>query len=151
MKDWDFMMEAELIQPTVYLVWRNRFYRAVFGDEYSGTEAGLRYPSRDIFVEMVKQDPEMRFVDDINTPVKETVEQIVTEAYKETIASLLDHYGEDTENWKWGYDIDNDIDHIAQIPGFGRQDLFSSGSAESVNATRGGSGPSWRMVVELGS
>jgi penicillin amidase len=150
MKNWNFMMDAELIQPTVYLVWRNRFYRAVFGDEYGGTEAGLRYPSRDIFVEVIKKDPEMRFVDNINTPVEETVEQIVTKTYRETIANLLDFYGEDTENWKWGYDIDNDIDHIAQIPGFGRQDLFSSGSAESVNATRGGNGPSWRMVVELG-
>jgi penicillin amidase len=150
MKNWNFMMDAELIQPTVYLVWRNRFYRAVFGDEYGGTEAGLRYPSRDIFVEVIKKDPEMRFVDNINTPVEETVEQIVTKTYRETIANLLDFYGEDTESWKWGYDIDNDIDHIAQIPGFGRQDLFSSGSAESVNATRGGNGPSWRMVVELG-
>lgn len=76
-------MDAELIQPTVYLVWRNRFYRAVFGDEYAGTEAGLRYPSRDIFVEIVKKEPEMRFVDNINTPEQETVEEIVTKTYRE--------------------------------------------------------------------
>ena len=28
--------------------------------------------------------------------------------------------------------------------------LYSGGGAESVNATRGSSGPSWRMIVELG-
>jgi penicillin amidase len=28
--------------------------------------------------------------------------------------------------------------------------LYSGGGAESVNATRGTSGPSWRMIVELG-
>jgi penicillin amidase len=150
MKSWDFMMEAELIQPTVYQMWRSRFYQNVLRDEYAGTEASLRGPSRDIFVEIIKKDPEMPFVDDIDTPVKETVEDIVTSSYKEAIANLVERYGEDTQNWRWGIDIDNDIDHIAQIPGFGKQNLFSSGSAESVNATRGGNGPSWRMVVELG-
>ena len=150
MADWDFMMEAELIQPTVYLTWRNRFYRAVFNDEYNATEASLRYPSRDIFVEIIKEEPDMAFVDDINTPEKETVEDIVTRAFKETIASLVDYYGEDIDNWKWGYDIDNDLNHIANIPGFGIQNIFNSGAAEAINAVRGTHGPSWRMVVELG-
>ena len=150
MRAWNFMMKAELIQPTVYQMWRNRFYQNVFSDEYAGTDASLRGPSRDIFVEIIKKDPEMPFVDDIDTPVIETVEDIVTRSYKEAIANLVERYGEDTQNWRWGIDIDNDIDHIAQIPGFGKQNLFSSGSAESVNATRGGNGPSWRMVVELG-
>lgn len=150
MSDWDFMMEAELIEPTVYLNWRNRFYRSVFDDEYNATEATLRYPDRDIFVEVIKEEPDMSFVDDINTPEVETVEQIVTKTYKETIANLVDYYGEDPESWKWGYDIDNDLDHLANIPGFGMQDLFSSGAAEAINAVRGTHGPSWRMIVELG-
>lgn len=149
MSSWNFMMDADLIQPTVYLVWRNRLFRAVFGDEYNATEANLRYPSRDIFVEMLKKDPDMKYVDDITTEKAEEIEEIVTETYKETIATLVNYYGEDTANWKWGYDINNDIDHLAQIPGFGKEDLFSGGSAESINATRGGNGPSWRMVVEL--
>ncbi|MFP8489629.1 penicillin acylase family protein [Gracilimonas sp. Q87] len=150
MADWDFMMEAEEIQPTVYQLWRNNFFKAIFNDEYNETDAELRFPSRDIIVEMIKKDPELRFVDNINTPEQETVEELATKSFKETINRLIDYYGEDTETWLWGYDIDNDIDHLAQIPGFGQQDLFSSGSAESVNATRGGNGPSWRMVVELG-
>jgi penicillin amidase len=151
MRDWDFMMEAELIQPTVYLTWRNRFYRAVFDDEYNATDASLRYPSRDIFVEVIKEDPEMTFMDDINTPEIESVEDIVTRTFNEVVTSLVDYYGEDLENWKWGYDIDNDLNHIANIPGFGAQNLFSSGAAEAVNAVRGTHGPSWRMVVELGT
>jgi penicillin amidase len=150
MRNWDFMMEAELIQPTVYLNWRNRFFRAVFGDEYNATETNLRYPSRDIFVETIKKEPNMVFADNINTPELETVEELVTQTYKETIANLANFYGEDIDNWKWGYDIDNDLNHIANIPGFGTQNLFSSGAAEAINAIRGTHGPSWRMVVELG-
>lgn len=150
MSEWDFMMAAELIQPTVYLNWFNKFYRDVFYDEFNGTEASLRYPSRDIFVEIIKEEPNMIFVDDNSTPEEEMVEDIVTRSYKETISRLNGMYGEDSENWKWGYDIDNDLNHIANIPGFGAQNLFSSGSAEAINAVRGTHGPSWRMIVELG-
>jgi penicillin amidase len=150
MRNWDFMMEAELIQPTIYLTWRNRFYRKVFDDEYNATDATLRYPSRDIFVEIIKEEPDMLFVDNTNTPELETVEDIVTQTYKETIARLVEVYGDDHVDWKWGYDINNDLNHIANIPGFGAQNLFSSGAAEAINAVRGTHGPSWRMVVELG-
>lgn len=150
MRNWNFEMKANLIQPTVYLTWFNRLYRSVFDDEYNGTEASLRYPSRDVFVEIIKEEPDMIFVDNINTPEVETVEDLATETLRETIARLTDTYGEDIENWKWGYDINNDLNHIANIPGFGAQNLFSSGAAEAINAVRGTHGPSWRMVVELG-
>ncbi|MDR9416357.1 MAG: penicillin acylase family protein, partial [Gracilimonas sp.] len=141
---------AELIQPTIYMKWRNRFYRAIFDDEYSSTEASLRYPSRDIFVEVIKEEPNMPFVDDINTPEVETVEEIVTKTYKETIVDLAEQYGDDPESWKWGFDMENDLNHLANIPGFGIQNLFTSGAAEAINAVRGTHGPSWRMIVELG-
>ncbi|MEX0723927.1 MAG: penicillin acylase family protein [Gracilimonas sp.] len=150
MKDWGFTMNADLIEPTVYLTWFNRFYRAVFDDEFESTQATLRYPSRDIFAEIIKEEPETEFVDDIDTPEAETAEDIVTQTYQETITRLTDLYGEDHKDWKWGYDINNDLNHIANIPGFGAQNLFSSGSAEAINAVRGTHGPSWRMVVELG-
>lgn len=150
MKTWNFMMDATLIQPSVYHLWRTNFFRAVYNDEYGQANAELRFPSRDIIVEKLTKDPDLSFVDDVNTPEQETIGELATRSFKETIAGLSKEHGENLENWKWGYDIDNDIDHLAQIPGFGREDLFSNGSAESVNATRGGNGPSWRMVVELG-
>ncbi|SMO49942.1 penicillin acylase family protein [Gracilimonas mengyeensis] len=150
MSNWDFHMDAEKSAPSVYLRWFNQFYRAVWSDEFEGTEANLRYPARDIFVEVIKNEPTMAFVDDINTPEVESLGMLATQTFKETVAELTEEYGPDIESWQWGYDIDNDLNHIAQIPGFGAQDLFTSGSAEAINAVRGTHGPSWRMVVELG-
>ncbi|HBQ60527.1 MAG TPA: penicillin acylase family protein, partial [Balneolaceae bacterium] len=150
MRDWDFMMEAELIQPTVYQNWFDQFYYDVFNDEFSSIVAELRYPSPDIFVEVIKNEPDMMFLDNINTPEEEALGDVVTTSYKKIISRLAEAYGDDYENWKWGYLIDNDLDHLANIPGFGAQNLFSSGAAEAINAVRGTHGPSWRMVVELG-
>ncbi|MEX2603521.1 MAG: penicillin acylase family protein [Gracilimonas sp.] len=150
LKSWDFFMNAEDISPTIYNNWRIRFYRAIFGDEYQSADASLRFPSRDIIAEVIRAEPELIFVDNINTPEKETIEDLATHSFKETVADLKNSYGEFGDNWKWGYDINNDINHIANIPGFGAQNLFSSGAAEAINAVRGTHGPSWRMIVELG-
>jgi penicillin amidase len=150
LEEWDFNMDAEKTAPSVYLRWFNKFYRAVFMDEFNGIDAQLRGPARDIFVEIIKEQPDLIYVDNSETPERETVEDLATQTFKETISDLTVDYGENTNDWKWGYDIDNDIHHIANIPGFGALDLLSSGSAEAVNATRGTHGPSWRMVVQVG-
>src|SRR5699024_6888396 len=90
------------------------------------------------------------FIDDINTEETDTLEQLVTLAYKETLSGMVYEFGENSEEWQWGYYAENDIDHLASIPGLGIEGVFVGGGSESVNATRGGHGPSWRMVVELG-
>lgn len=149
-RSWDYNMTSEKIAPSIFRQWSGNFYRAVFYDEYETTEALLRYPSRDIFIEMIKNDTEFAFTDDIETEKIESREDIATATFKETISELTNYLGAFGDKWKWGYFIDNDVDHLASIPGFGRQNLFSSGSSEAINATRGQHGPSWRMVVEVG-
>ncbi|NBC66836.1 MAG: penicillin acylase family protein [Bacteroidetes bacterium] len=147
--EWDYYMNAEEIAPSVFQAWAHNFYRSIFLDEYQTTEVSLRYPSRDRFTEVIKNEPNWQFIDDIETDEQETREERAIHSLLNTISELTDEYGEFGENWKWGYVIDNDINHLAFIPGMGKQDLFNSGAAEAINAVRGTHGPSWRMVVEL--
>jgi len=149
-ESWKYMMEGEQIVPTVFRQWSANFYRAIFDDEYETTDAVLRYPPRDMFVEVIKTQPDFAFTDDIKTKKIETREDIATASFKKSVLQLTNYLGEYGDKWKWGYLINNDVDHLASIPGLGRQNLFSSGSSEAINATRGGTGPSWRMVVEVG-
>lgn len=149
-RDWDYFMQGELIAPSIFRQWSGNFYRAIFYDEYETTDAALRYPSRDIFIEVIKNESDFAFTDDIATQKIETREDIATATFKETVLELTNYLGAFGNEWKWGYFINNDVAHLADIPGFGRNNLFSSGSSEAINATRGGFGPSWRMVVELG-
>jgi penicillin amidase len=150
MSEWDYYMDAEKIAPSVFRQWAGNFFQSILYDEYEMTKAMLRLPSRDRFVEVIKAEPEWPFIDDVNTDVVETRGERATYAFKKTISDLTDQHGEYGEHWKWGYVINNDVNHLAFIPGMGEQDLFSSGSSEAINATRGTHGPSWRMVVELG-
>ncbi|MEP1152420.1 MAG: penicillin acylase family protein [Balneola sp.] len=150
MKDWNYYMEAEEIAPSFFRHWSGNFYRAVLYDEFGTTDVSLRLPSRDRFVEIVKSEPNFEFIDNVETEETETRAQIATASFNETVTELTNYLGEFGDDWKWGYFIENDVDHLASIPGLGRQNLFSSGSGEAVNATRGQHGPSWRMVVEVG-
>jgi len=99
---------------------------------------------------VIKADPAFFMVDNINTEQKETVSDLATQSFKDAVEYMLDRYGDQDESWKWGWVMNNDINHVGQIPGFGAMDVYSSGSYEAINATRFGYGPSWRMVVELG-
>lgn len=148
--EWDYHMDAEKIAPSVFRNWTGNFYRSIFYDEYSTTEASLRYPGRDRFVEVIKAEPEWPFIDNIETDQVETRRERATSSFKKTISDLTEEHGKFGTNWKWGYEINNDINHLAFIPGMDEQNLFSSGSSEAINATNGSNGPSWRMVVELG-
>jgi penicillin amidase len=148
--EWNYYMDAEEIAPSVFRSWRGHFYRSIFYDEYETTPAMLRYPARDRFAEVIKEEPNWPFIDNIETDEIETREQQATNSFKTAILELTEEHGEFGDNWKWGYAINNDINHLAFIPGMGEQDLFTSGSSEAINATRGTHGPSWRMVVEVG-
>jgi penicillin amidase len=147
---WNFFYDADLISPGVFNEWWSEFYGAIFYDEYNSTDAALRYPPSDMVIEVLSNDPGFSFVDNIETDEVETIQILATSSFKKAVKDLTDRAGEFGDNWKWGVLINNDINHLAFIPGMGEENLYSGGSAQSVNATRGTNGPSWRMVVELG-
>lgn len=150
LENWDYFNDAEKEAPSIFRSWWNNLYNAVFEDEYGSTPEILRYPSRDRVAEILKSDPEFAFIDDVSTRKKESLADIATDSYKKTLRTMTEQFGTDSEEWQWGYFSDNRVEHLAGIPGLGTGRLFAGGGAESVNATRGAYGPSWRMVVELG-
>jgi len=100
-------------------------------------------------VELIQGDPESIWFDDPDTPGKETLQLHVQKSFRSSIADLQEWFGEDQDQWKWGYVNRTDLNHLAAIPGLGKQRVFTDGSGESINAIRGSHGPSWRMIVEL--
>ena len=147
---WNYEMNADLQQPGFFYYWWREITWSIFGDEYGATGERLRLPGRDRTVEVLKAEPDFFLIDDIETEKKETIQEIVTAAYKAAYNTMATYNGNVGASWNWGRVMNNDIDHVGQIPGFGANDVYSGGSFEAINATRFGYGPSWRMVVELG-
>ncbi|MDX1618117.1 MAG: penicillin acylase family protein [Balneolaceae bacterium] len=150
LNDWDYHNDGSRIAPSLFKYWWEAFEEAIWSDEYGTIEAPLARPDRDQVAHLVLNEPELRWYDDIETEQTETLADLINHSFYRALRNLEEAFGPYGDGWRWGYVNDTDIRHIARIPGLGRNDLFTDGGAESVNAIRGGHGPSWRMVVELG-
>ncbi|TYP93322.1 penicillin amidase [Fodinibius salinus] len=148
--DWRYDNKGELIAPSIFDYWWDELYEAIWNDEYSKTDVPLEWPSRDQLATFIHNNPTSQWYDNINTPEKETLEELINQSFNQAIVALQNKYGNMGNNWQWGYVNDTDIGHVGRLPGLGRKDVFTGGGAESINAVRGSHGPSWRMVVQLG-
>ena len=150
LSEWDYHNEGSKIAPSIFKYWWDALYREIWSDEYNASEVGMSRPERDQVAYLILNRPELSWYDNVNTEEKETLEVLINRAFYKAINNLDKQYGSLSDSWQWGYVNDTDINHLAQLPGLGRENLFTSGGGESVNAIRGSHGPSWRMVVELG-
>ncbi|WP_210489668.1 penicillin acylase family protein [Rufibacter aurantiacus] len=140
---WDYRFNPDKIAPSLFENWWQTLARAIWSDDFPPET--YKAPARDRLVQMIQQVPRSRWYDDVNTPQKETLPMLVNATFKEVADSL----GVGGEQWLWGNARDSYIRHMAQLPGFEHQ-LFTGGSANSINALNGSHGPSWRMVVQMG-
>ena len=145
---WDYHNRADAVEPTIFYYWWQELYDAIWNDNYD-TVYPMRQPRRDITVDMIVNNPESVWIDNIKTEEVETLNDLALDTYLDAIDYLEGEYGRLTADWQWGTVRNTTLGHVAQIPGMGSDDLFTGGGAESINAIRGSHGPSWRMVVEL--
>ena len=147
---WDKYATAKQIAPSVFELWIKRLSYEIWDDEFTEKDVPMRYPNRDRTIQMIQKDPKAKWFDNIKTPAKETLADLVNSSFKHTCDSLEKKYGPIGDHWAWGNVKNTNVPHLAKIPGFGSKKLPIDGSKSTVNALSESNGPSWRMVVELG-
>lgn len=147
---WNKYYEAKEIAASIFELWSKRLFYEIWDDDFNDKDSPMRYPSRDRTLELIMADPHSKWFDNIKTPQKETLPDLVNSSFKFTCDSLERKYGPIGEDWEWGNVKGSNIPHLAKIPGFGSKKLLIGGSKSTVNALSESNGPSWRMVVELG-
>lgn len=147
---WNKYYDAKSIAASVFDLWTKRLQFDIWDDEFTVADIPMRYPSRDRTVQLILHEPNSKWIDNVNTPQKETLSDLVNEAFKYSCDSLERKYGPIGKSWEWANLKHTQIQHLAKIPGFGSKVLFTGGGKMTINAQNEGNGPSWRMVVELG-
>lgn len=145
---WDYVNRGEEIEPSIFYYWWRGFYSEIWDDEYESTYP-MQRPPRDRTLDMILLEPGAPWFDNIHTERTETLEDLAESSFKSLFERMESRFGEMGDSWKWGYVNNTHLNHLAQIPGLGIRNLFTDGGVESVNAIRGNTGPSWRMIVEL--
>jgi penicillin G amidase len=147
LKDWDLHYEAEAKGASIFNITWDSLKAIVWNDELEKANLPGFYPYNSTLLEGILRDSAFEFVDNINTPEKETLRQDLNLAFKKAAKACknLDREGK----LIWGKLKDTHIEHLAKIDPFSRLDIENSGGEYAINSVKKDHGPSWRMIVQL--
>jgi penicillin G amidase len=146
-KLWKFRNDPDEEGPTIFYLWWNHLDHDIFDDEFAKTSLHLQHPNESTLLEALIRDTSWSFIDNVNTKEKETLRQIVTEAFRQTIPDLAQAGQEG--RLTWGKYKDTWTRHLLRLPALSRTHLMIGGGTNSINAAKQFHGPSWRMIVQL--
>jgi penicillin G amidase len=146
-RNWNLKNDFNEKGATVYQTWFDSIEVLVWSDELSKAK-GL-YPSERTLVEALLRDSSFKYVDDITTQEKETINDIVTTALKKATPVLLEN--DKNDKLVWGKHKNTTVYHLLRTSAmpFARASLPIGGGTHIINATQHSHGPSWKMIVHL--
>ena len=147
LKDWDLHYEADSKGASIFKITWDSLRAIVWDDELAKASMPGFYPVNSTLLEGILRDSAYEFLDNINTPEKETLQQDVVLAFKRAVATfkILEQQGK----LAWGKFKATRIEHLAKLDPFSRLDIDNGGGGYAINALRNDHGPSWRMIVQL--
>ncbi|MFN3316438.1 MAG: penicillin acylase family protein, partial [Raineya sp.] len=147
LKKWNYLYQSDSQGATFFEAWFSEFRKELWNDEFGGIG---HFPNTDQTLRILLKDTSSRWVDKINTTEKENLKTLVQNSFVNALAVLKEKHKGNDENWFWGKYKGFSLQHLL-IPNLGLDNLMTSGSPRTVNATGSDHGPSWRMVVMLGA
>ncbi len=144
---WDLENNADENGPTVFTLWWDSLKTTMYGDEFAQTKLPLPDIDESTVIESLLKDSDYEFADDINTPQRETLYDVITSSFEKIVPVLQKN--EKENNLAWGKFKDSDIRHLLKIPALCRLHVDAGGGDHIINAYEKHTGPSWRMIVEL--
>jgi penicillin G amidase len=128
------------------LWWQN--IRDYTWDEFKNYKFFLRPPESYTLLDLIQHDPLNNYFDKQETAKKEVAADIITEAF--IVAANEYTQTRKQGRTKWGDYHKVNLWHLTNQPAFSTLNLSAPGQSGAINATTRSTGPSWRMIVELG-
>ena len=148
---WKYNHDSHSISPQIFEYWWREIHASIWRDDLRHEGTALLQPRAEITLRLLLSDPRSPFIGNRDTPRIETLREVAQQSFSEAVRQLTKDYGPFGVNWSWGTTRGTTVGHLGQIAGLGRPKLETVGNYNTVNAITGGGGPSWRMVVEVGS
>ncbi len=158
LESWNRVNNPDEIAPTIFKVWSDFLYEAIWKDDFGYDEnIPMKYPTSDRTLMLMKKDPKSKWFDDVSTKDKvETIEELASRTLTAAMDSLMIwRKSPMSPTWAWSEHKSTDIRHLLDLNGTALKSLSTNdvkigGGGSVVNATTERTGPSWRMVVQLG-
>ena len=148
LRSWNYRFDANSAEAIYFNIWYRSFYRMTFDEIYTSADSNyLQYPKTFMTSELIKKYPTHNIFDVLATSEKEEAKDILMKSFVLAVDSFNRIL---PQQRTWAAYIKPKVQHMANLPGFSRENLNVGGTVESLNAVANGAGPSWRMVVDLG-
>lgn len=144
---WNFRNDPDEKGPTIFQNWFDELEKAVWLDELNTAPRPWKLPSDYTLVEALLRDSAFSFIDNISTPEQETLQQVITDAFKRAMPAIAD--ADKGGKLAWSKYKDSGVRHLLRLEPFSRFHLRTGGGDNVINATKQFHAPSWRMIVEL--
>lgn len=147
---WNLVSNADQAGPTILEHWYDSLMNLVFRDELVRNDLPITMPNDYILAQyLLKDSTSFTFIDNINTPQKETLNDLVTQALTRATEPLQKLEAE--EKLEWGKYKNTTLYHLLRtnMMPFARPGLNVGGGEHIINATKHAHGPSWRMIVSM--
>lgn len=145
LENWDYHFRADSPVAHFFSLWEQKMLEELWHplfSEFENNDIHISRPDRTVTYKLLLDDEHDVFQTD--------VDETILIAFENAAEEFLSDYGDDPESWRYGYDRNFSIGHLADLPGFGRDRVFTGGTPEAINAVGFRHAPSWRMIVELG-
>jgi penicillin amidase len=99
---WDYDMNQSLAAPAIFEFFRKCFKRNLLADEMGDLYDRMNYLTGEYYVYRIITESPDEWIDDVNTPAVETLEDIVLRSFREAVSALVEQYGPELRRWQWG-------------------------------------------------
>ena len=146
---WNFRNDPAEKGATIFTLWWSELEKAVWSDEINHAGLPMPWPNESTLVESLHKDTAYHFIDDITTPQKETLGDLLVASLRKATIELK--AAEKDGRLEWAKYKGTKVQHLLKIPALSRLNLAIGGGPGTINAAKEDHGPSWRMIVHLGA
>lgn len=144
---WNKRNDNEEKGPTIFTTWFDALEKEIWDDELAKVKGPTASPESYTLLSALKKDSAFSFIDNIETPAKEKLGDVVTSSFKKAVTVLMP--AEKEERLSWNKFKDAGIRHLLRLEPLSRFHLNTGGGVNIINATKQFHGPSWKMIVQL--
>jgi len=100
--EWDYDMNKDKTAPALFDFFIINLAKNLLSDEIGDLYSQLPGSVKDYYIyRIIKTGPDA-WVDDVNTPQNETLDDIMFRSLRDVVKELAEKYGDDPDNWVWG-------------------------------------------------
>jgi len=102
LSEWNYEMNTSINAPSVFEFFRISLRKNLLADELGDLFDQLYYMTSEYYIYKIITAGEDEWVDNIRTPEKETLDDIVMKSFKDGVSLLVNRCGRNPERWNWG-------------------------------------------------